>query len=393
MEHAKEECRKGHPLQGDNKITIRNPNGTTSVRCLRCQRDNVRAYQARQRQKRGLPPEPRPYRRREREKPDPRPPRPPRRIKTQCAQGHPLSGSNVKIVRNADGTSKRRCVTCERASHREYQRRQRAKALRPPVKSFADKLALSIRPEGDCHIWTARLDKGHPTICRRKRYTRVRKLLYVARFGPLKYVRDTAPTCGNKLCVNEAHIIGIQRELRLIGARIMCSWDEIQRYARRQARDQYDSDDIAMAAVAATYEQLQRGAQIENVVGFMRSAVRNAIIDQARRFKLAPMTALSDAHDTISSPADTTNPLLICEREEHQRKTYASVMRRVGYRSQQAARVLKLRLRGLSAQQIGDKLGITVHTVERHMNTARRIALPPQQKERVPHEPIAAVLP
>jgi len=400
MEQAKDECGKRHPLQGDNKRVIRHSDGTTSVCCRECARARVRAYQQRQRQKLGLPP-PRPYRRREVKPADaPRPARWTRKKKTVCKHGHPLSGENVKIIRNSNGTTKQRCVKCERNSSREYQRRERAKSPKARPQTLAEKIANSYDIAGDCHIWNAKLDKGHPTISQRKRYTRVRKLMYVARYGALKHVSDTAVTCGQPLCVNPAHIAGMQRELRLardqIGARIMTCWEEIVRYARQRTHGKFDPDDIALAAVAATYERLQSGTEIDNLIGFMCKAVRNAIIDQARRFTIAPMTALADDHDTIASPAETTDPMLICEQDEYRsdrRKHYAQVLRRIGYRSKQAARVLRLRIGGLSAQQIGDKLGITVHTVERHMNTARRIALPNKQMERPhPHEPIAAVL-
>jgi RNA polymerase sigma factor (sigma-70 family) len=316
-----------------------------------------------------------------------------------CKQGHPLSGENVKIIRNANGTTKQRCVKCERHSNREYQRRERAKSPKARPQTLAEKIASSYDIAGDCHIWNGKLDKGHPTISHRKRYTRVRKLMYVARYGALKYVSDTAVTCGQPLCVNPAHIAGMQRELRLaraqIGARIMTCWDEIVRYARQRTHGKFDSDDIAQAAVAATYERLESGARIDNVIGFMRAAVRNAIIDQARRFTIAPMIALPDDHDTIASPTETSDPMLICEQDEYRsdrRKHYAQVLRRIGYRSKQAARVLRHRIGGLSAKQIGDKLGIAVHTVERHMTTARRIALPTEPTERSRHEPIAAVL-
>src|SRR5581483_7793091 len=286
-------CRH-HPLGADNARRVKNSDGSVSLRCAECARAAERAYRQKRRQERGLFPA-RPYHRRDRGKPEPRTPR---RIKLECNQGHPLSGSNVKIVRNSDGTSKRRCVTCERVSNREYQRRQRAKSPRAPVKSFADILAQSTRIEGDCQLWTAKLDKGHPTLCQHKRYTRVRKILYVARYGFLKHRSDTAVTCGNVLCVNEAHIAGMQRELRAhkarIGERIMQCWDEILRYAHRHSGKLCDAENIALAAVAATYERLlSSGPQIENLIGFLCAAVRNAIVDQARRVKLAPMTTLT----------------------------------------------------------------------------------------------------
>src|SRR4051812_18977148 len=257
-EHAKDECEQGHPLSDANVRLIRNPNGTTRRRCLTCERASVRAYQLRQRHKRGLPP-PRPYRRKTSEPQKTKPPRAPR-IKQQCKQGHPLSGSNVKLIANSNGTTKRRCVECKRAASREYQRRLRAKRpAAPPVRTFAQKLTDDTQAEGECLIWQGKLDKGQPTLFDEGKYTRVRKALYEHRYGAIKHPGDTAVTCGHELCVNEAHIEGVQRELQAqaqraaqaaraqIGSRVMQCYDGALRYARYRAGD-LDAEDIAMTA-------------------------------------------------------------------------------------------------------------------------------------------------
>lgn len=414
-EHATDECNQGHPLCSATVRLVSNPNGTTYVRCLECERAATRAYQLRRRQKLGLPP-PRPYRRKTSDPPQPKPARV-RPLKEKCDHGHPLSGNNVKLIKNSDGTTKRRCLTCERTSTREYQRRQRAKTPPVPVRTFAQKITDYTKDHGECHIWIGKLDKGHPSLFHDGKYTRVRKALYEYRYGAIKHTGDTAVTCGHELCVNEAHIVGMQRELRAqaqleaqaaraqaqreaqaarvrLGSRVMQHWNEILRYAQQRAGD-LDAEDIAGAAVTATYDKLQAGKEITDTLAFMRTTVRNSIIDRIRQIKQAPMLQLNDTHDAIASPLDTTEPLSIWERAEriqYEQGQYRRTLARIAYKHKRPARVFRLKLEGLSAEEIGDKLGIAVHTVERHMTTALRIAFPTKHTERPRHEPIATVL-
>src|SRR4051794_16480908 len=97
--------------------------------------------------------------------------------KDHCKQGHPFTADNVKIIRNTNGTTKRRCLICHRTSCREYQRRQQAKKPAISIQSFADKVGERTSSKGDCLIWTGQLQRGRPVLFHGGKYHHVRKVL------------------------------------------------------------------------------------------------------------------------------------------------------------------------------------------------------------------------
>lgn len=50
------------------------------------------------------------------------------RRKSECANGHPLSGDNVRVVERRDGRRERECRSCSRDRKRAYKRRLREAA-------------------------------------------------------------------------------------------------------------------------------------------------------------------------------------------------------------------------------------------------------------------------
>lgn len=312
--------------------------------------------------------------------------------KDKCKRGHPLTPDNVRIIRNANGTSKRRCVTCGRATNREYQRRLRQKShpASPSIKTFADKLAEQIRIEGECRLWTGQLQKQHPVIIYNGKYRSVRKILYELKFGAVKRRTDTSTTCGHATCVFESHFRGAQardREAQLkerneFGERIMRLWPDMLAFTYRRCEGICDAEDVLMDTVAAIYSKLSAGREVANLPAFMKAAVKRRIIDRLRHREIAALVQLTEAHEDIPAPPDTTDPQLVVERQQSQHTQYRSVIQRVRYwGGKQVLRVLQLKLQGDSAVEIGAKLGIAIHTVERYMTVARRISLSQKQRD------------
>lgn len=62
-----------------------------------------------------------------------------------------------------------------------------------------------VRVDGDCLVWTGAISNGHPSCKVNGRQSTVRRRQHELLHGPIPAGKVLRMTCGNKLCVRDAH--------------------------------------------------------------------------------------------------------------------------------------------------------------------------------------------
>jgi RNA polymerase sigma factor (sigma-70 family) len=153
----------------------------------------------------------------------------------------------------------------------------------------------------------------------------------------------------------------------------------------RSSRVSCDVEAIVMDVVTNTYRLLDQGREINDLVAFMCTGVRHALIDHRRRSDPVLFEVIGERYDDIPDSEETTNPLVMSEIAETQvelRNWYLAALKRVKTRTRRGYAVMRLKLQGLSLEEIASKLGLSSNTIQGYMRKARAIVIPEEQRRK-----------
>lgn len=143
----------------------------------------------------------------------------------------------------------------------------------------------------------------------------------------------------------------------------------LRRYLARMLRNTPDAQDIAHDAYTKMYEAMDL-QKIDQPEAFLYTTARRLALNQIRRNKIAP--AQPSTSDNIVEFAPDPGPSVesvVMARQEWSRMSAAIALLPSGCRS-----VLLLRkMEGLSHAEIGQRLGISISTVEKQHARALRL--------------------
>jgi len=337
--------------------------------------------------------------------------------KEACKYGHSLSGANVILRDAGNGKIARTCKICllER-SRRYYAARKAGIPSQPRPRTLEEKIEAHSKVIGECRIWEGPKDKkGYPVLHHDGKEQRLRKYLYERKHPPLKNDEIITMSCGNRACIEELHFnpplssaalartkwtrqacdvafekrqqqIRAFERRREFGNRIMAVYPRVMSFAcSRSSGTSCDVEAIVMDVVTNTYRQLDQGREINDLQAFMCTGVRHALIDHLRRRDTVMFEVIGERYDNTPDSEETTNPLVMSEMAETQvelRNWYLAALKRIKTRTRRGYDVMRLKLQGLSLEEIASKLGLKPNTIEGYMRKARAIVIPEDQRRK-----------
>jgi len=337
--------------------------------------------------------------------------------KEACKFGHSLSGANVILRDTGNGVIARTCRICllER-SRRYYAAKKAGIPSQPRPHTLEEKIAARSRVEGKCRIWEGKTDKkGYPVVHHDGKEQRLRKYLYERKHQPLKNGEIITMSCGNRACIEELHFnppsmsadlartkwtrqavrrgiekrqqqIRVFERRREFGYRIMTVYPRVLSFAySRSSGTSYDVEAIVMDVVTNTYRLLDQGREINDLMAFMCTGVRHALIDHRRRSDTVTFEVIGERYDNTPATEENTNPLVMSEIAETQvelRNWYLAALKRIKTRTRRGYDVMRLKLQGLSLEEIAYKLGLSQNTIVGYMRKARAIVIPEDQRRK-----------
>lgn len=133
-------------------------------------------------------------------------------------------------------------------------------------------------------------------------------------------------------------------------------------YLQRKFPTLNEVDDV----VQDSYIRLLRArvaGRLRSVRGFLFTAAHNLACDTFRRRRVVPMEVLTEAitSDALVDEANGADAAMLRQELEH----LTAALRELPDRCRQV--LILRRIHGLSHQEIADQLGISAHTVEKHV--------------------------
>lgn len=341
-------------------------------------------------------------------------------LRDTCKIGHPLTGNNVLWVKRPGGNHSRTCRMCRH----QYERQLRAEARgkQPPTPrrrvgvSLTEKIIDRSVVRGDCRVWTGPVSYGMPQLRHEGVLLSVRPHLYERKNGAVPWSTIVKTTCGNDLCIAEAHWALGSRNARAILARtgpenvakarasqiarqqqsamrqnaataLMAHLPRLVKWIQTQWYSAPDPENVAMDALMAAYELSTNQDPPKDMWAFLMRSARNRLIDDHRHDRVTRICDVGDdVYISVSADLETTNPSVLCETQEQvecETRTVRQLLRRVREKEPSGYQVLLLQLDGHSLADIGKRLSLKSRTVERRLQAVRDLILPAERSRRI----------
>jgi RNA polymerase sigma-70 factor (ECF subfamily) len=169
----------------------------------------------------------------------------------------------------------------------------------------------------------------------------------------------------NKPEFGEARMQDRAERIQWFKAEVLPHEPALRRYLLRVLRSHEEIDDLVSEALTSVYSA-ENWAQISNGKAYLFAIARNLIYDAMRRRRVVAFETIADL-DTLNL-ADTrpSAETVVSARDE-----LRALLAAVDLIPPRARQVFILRrIEGLSLKEIGERLGLSVKTVENHMSKA-----------------------
>jgi RNA polymerase sigma-70 factor (ECF subfamily) len=124
---------------------------------------------------------------------------------------------------------------------------------------------------------------------------------------------------------------------------------------------QADLDDAMQEAYARIWETVDID-HVKEPECYLRTTVRNVILQQVKRARIVPIERMTEIEDLGEFRQDTGPEVIVSARQELER-----LQRLIAVLPRQRRRAIQRRIYGLSQREIAYEMGISEHTVEKHL--------------------------
>lgn len=139
----------------------------------------------------------------------------------------------------------------------------------------------------------------------------------------------------------------------------------LRRYLARVLRNHEEIDDLVSEALTSVYSA-ENWAQISNGKAYLFTIARNLIYDAMRRRRVVAFETLADLDALNLADTRPSAETVVSARDEL--RALMAAMDLIPPRARQV--FILRRIEGLSLKEIGERLGLSVKTVENHMSKA-----------------------